>query len=112
MGPAVQHVQHRDRQRVRVGPADGTKERESEFVRDRLGIGHRNGQERVGAQPSLVRCPVQIDQGEIDSALVERVQSLQGVGDVPVDVGHRLQDALAAEATAAVSQFDGLVYPR
>ena len=89
-------------------PADGAVERDLQVVRHRLGAGQRDGQDGVGAEPALVRRPVQVDHGVVDRALVEGVQPADGVGDLAVDVGHGLQHALAREAVAAVAQLHRL----
>ena len=83
---AVQHVQHRHGQRMRVGPADGAVERDLQVVRQGLGAGQRDGEHRVGAEPALVGRAVEVDHGVVDGALVERVEPADDVGDLAVDV--------------------------
>ena len=108
MGAAVQHVEHGHRQRVGVGTPDGAVERDLQVVRHRLGTGQRDGQQRVGAEPALVRRAVEVDHGVVDGSLIERVEPADDVGDLPVDVGHGAQHALARKTIAAVAQLDRL----
>ena len=106
VGAAVQHVQHRNGQHVGVGAADGAVERDLEVVRHRLGAGQRDGQHRVGAEPTLVGRPVEVDHGVVDGPLIERVEPADRVGDLTVDVGHGAQHTLAREAVSPVAQLD------
>ena len=108
VGAPVQHVQHRHRQRVRVGAAHGPVERDLQVVGHRLGAGQGDGQHRVGPEPSLVGRPVEVDEGEVDRPLVEGVQAAERPGDLAIDVGHGALHALAAEAAAPVAQLDRL----
>ena len=108
VGAPVQHVQHRYRQRVRIGAAHGPEERDLQVVRHRLGASQRDGQRGVGPQPTLVGRPVQVDQREVDRPLVEGVQAAECTGDLAVDVGHRVLHALAPEAAAPVAELDCL----
>ena len=103
---AVEDVHHRHRKHVRVGSAQVAVQGKAEGLRRRLG--HRQGgsQDGVGAQPPLVRGPVGLDEQQVDLALVDGVHAHQRVGDLAVDVLHRLEDALAAPGLAPVAQFD------
>ncbi len=76
-------------QRVGVRPADGAVERDLQVVRHGLGARQRDGQHRVGAEPALVRCAVEIDHGVVDGPLVERVEPADGIRDLAVDVAPR-----------------------
>ena len=72
---------------------------------------HRHGQNRVGAQPRLGRRAVQLDHVLIERALIARVQSRDRLGDFPVDIGDRLQDAFAEiSRLVAVAQFQRFVF--
>src|SRR5262249_61069767 len=69
----------------------------------------RDAEDRVGAQPTLVRRPVELDQHSVESGLVRGVTAPHGVGDVPLDVRDRVRDALAAVRIAPVPELDRLV---
>ena len=51
---------------------------------------------------------VEVDQQQVDAALVERLHPLEGVADLVVDVRDGAGHALAAVAVAAVAELDGL----
>ena len=112
MGAAVQDVEHRDREHVRVGTAHGAVEGNLQIVGHGLGAGQRDGQDGVGPEPPLVGCPVQVDQCKVDRPLVERIQPADRTGDLAVDVGHGALDTLAPEPAASVAQFDRLADAR
>ena len=109
MHTAVDHVEHRNGQRMHVGPTDGAVEGYAELVGHRLGIGQRHRQHGVGTQPPLVRGPVQIDHGEIDTPLIQGILAPQGAGNLTVHIRHCLQHALAAEPFPPVAQLDRLM---
>ena len=111
MHPAVDHVHHGDRQHVCVDAADVAEEGQAQLIGGRLGGGQRHAQDGVGAEAALVGCPVGIDHGQVDGPLVECVESLEDVGDLAVDVGHRVQHALAPVAFATVTQLHRLERP-
>ncbi len=70
-----------------VHPADGPVQRESELVRGRLGRRQGDREHGVGAEPPLVRGPVEVDHGGVDEPLVERVETGDRVGDFAADIG-------------------------
>ena len=74
--------------------------------------GQRHRQQRVGAQPRLVRRPVERDQHPVQRRLAGRVLAADGGGDLPVDVVDRPRDALAEPVRAAVAQLGGLELAR
>jgi len=59
-------------------------------------------------------CPAtrEVDQGPVDLSLVERIDAVECVGDLPVDVVDGLEDAIAAEPVPAVSELDRLMDAR
>ena len=58
----------------------------------------------------LVGGAIQVDEGLIDSSLIQDVHAHQGLGDLGVHIGHRLLHALAqVAALVAVPQLAGLV---
>ena len=105
---AVEDVHHRHGQHVGVDPADVAVQRQAELVG--RGPGHREGdaEDGVGAQVRLVVGAVEVDEQPVDVALVEGVEPDQGVVDLVVDVGDRVEHALAAVAALAVAELDGL----
>ncbi|CAG7001180.1 hypothetical protein PICSAR164_02797 [Mycobacterium avium subsp. paratuberculosis] len=106
---AVEDVHHRHRQDVRVGPAQVAEQRQLRGIGGRLGHGQRHAQDRVAAQPRLVRGAVQVDQRLVHQALVVGVQPDHRRADLVQHGLHRLLHALAAVPLPAVAQFDGLV---
>ena len=104
----VDHVHHRHRQDVGVGPADVAVEGDLELVGRGLGHGQGDPEDGVGPDPGLVVGAVGVDQLPVDVALVEGVEAEQQVGDLTVDEPDGVEDALAAVAVAAVPQLDGL----
>jgi hypothetical protein len=54
----------------------------------------------------------EVDQRAIEALLVGGVAALDGLGDLAVDVAHRLRHALAAVRVAAVAQLGGLELAR
>src|SRR5207248_11803979 len=106
---AVEDVEHRYGQQMRVGPAQVPEQAQA----GGLGRGARHGQghpeDRVGAQLGLVRGAVQVEQLLVDGALVGRVVPDDLREDPLLDVVDRLLDALAeVPALVAVAQFQGL----
>jgi hypothetical protein len=73
--------------------------------------GERDAEDRVGAKARLVGRAVELDERLVETGLVGRVAPAHGVGDLAVDVGDRLGDALAAVGHAAVAQLGGLELP-
>ena len=78
-------------------------------VQRRLGVagggpgdGERGAEDRVGAEAGLVRRGVEIDEGEVDSPLVIRLDAPEGVGDLAGHVRDGLAHPLAAVAFVAV----------
>src|SRR5206468_1271712 len=75
--------------------------------------GQRNPENRVGAEPLLVRRAVQVDQDPVDQNLVPSVGVPDGFGDFTVDVGDGAQDSLSGVAARiAVSELQRLALPR
>ena len=64
----------------------------------------------VGAEPGLVVGAVEVEHHLVDEPLVERVEALERVGDLVVDVPDGLEHPLAAVAVAAVAQLDRFVF--
>ena len=110
MHAAVDDVQHRHGQRPRVVAAERAKERDTALGRGRLRRGERHAEDRVRAEPSLVRRAVQFDQPPVERGLILRVEPAHGVRDLAVHVRNRAQDGLASVRIAAVAQLDRLVH--
>ena len=106
---AVEHVEARHREHVRVRAADVPVEREVRLVGAGLGHRERRAERGVGPEAALGVGAVELDQGAVDVALVERLHAEERVGDLLLDVADGRLHALAAEAVAAVAQLDRLV---
>ena len=107
---AVEHIHHRHGQRLGVHAADIAVERQTERFRTRLRHGERHAEHRVRAETGLVWRAVELDEDLVDIRLVERVQAVERLGDLAVDVFHSLLHALAEIAgLVAVAQLAGLV---
>ena len=98
----------RDRQHVRVRPAEVAEQRQARRVRGGPGHGHADPDDRVGAEPRLVRRPVQVDQGLVDQPLVVGLVAEQFRLDLVDDALDRPGHPLAAVFRAAVPQLDRL----
>ena len=112
VGAAVQHVHHRHRQHARLAAA---VELGQVAVKRLLGVGRRrlrrrqrDAEQRVGAEPTLVRGAVELDHRRVERPLLGRAGADQGFGDLAVDVLDRLGHALAGPGAAAVAQLDRL----
>ena len=90
MGAAVDHVQHRHGQGRRLLAAEVAEEREPGIGGGRLRHGERDAENRVRAEPALVRRAVELDQPLVERALVGGVQAAHRLGDLAVDVADRL----------------------
>ena len=105
---AVQDVHHRDRQHVRVRPAEVAEQRQAGRVRGRPGHRHADPDDGVRAEPGLVRRPVQVDQRLVDQPLVVGLVAEQLRLDLVDDALDRPGHRLAAVLRAAVPQLDRL----
>ena len=83
---AVQDVEQRHREHVRVDTAEVAVERQPGLVRRRLRHGERHREERVRTEPALVRGAVQYDELVVEEALVRPLEARDRVGDLTVDV--------------------------
>src|SRR5579884_51296 len=97
---AVDHVQQRDGQRRRLLAAEMAEERDARGRGGRLGRGERDAEDRVRAEPALVRRPVELDEAAVERLLVHDVEPADRRGDLAVHVGDGPADALAAELGA------------
>ena len=109
---AVDHVQHRHRERRRLLAAEVAKERLPRVCRRRLRRRERDAEDRVRAEPALVRGAVELDQPAVESGLLRRLHAEDGAADLAACVRDRLRDALAAPGRVAVAQLDRLVHAR
>ena len=106
MGAAVEDVHHRDGKLGSVDAAEEAVKRDIERGRDRFSGGEGDGENRVRAEVRLVFRAVELDHRLVDRVRVGGVHPFKGGGDLLVDVGDRLGDALAAElALVAVAEF-------
>ena len=112
VGAAVEHVHHRHRQQLRLAAAvelgQVAVERLLGVGRRGLGGGQRDAEQRVGAEPALVRGAVELDHRPVERPLLGGAGAGQRRGDLAVDVGDRPGDALAGPGVAAVAQLDRL----
>ena len=109
MGAAVDHVEHRHRQRYGVISAEVREQRDPALGRRSLRGCQRNAEDRVRPKSALVRRPVELDQRPVDADLVEGIAPPDGVGELAVDVRDGLHDALAPVGMLAVAELDRLV---
>ena len=108
--PTVHDVHHRHRQRPRIHAAHVAIERYLHLVRRRLRQRQRHAQNRVGPQPRLVRCPVQIDHQRVELHLVGAIHAPDRVENLALRIGAGLQHALAAiPPLVAVAQLHRLM---
>ena len=100
VGAAVEHVHHRHRQEARLAAAvelgQVAVERLAGVDRRRLRRRQRDAEDRVGAEPALVRRAVELDHRLVEGALLGGARPGQRRGDLAVDVLDRPRDALAA----------------
>ena len=108
VGAAVEDVHHRDRQDVRGLAAEIAPQRQPLLRRRRMGGGKRHGENRVGAQPRLVRRAVERDQHPVERRLAGGVLTAHRGRDLAVDVVDRAGDALAHPVRATVAQLGRL----
>ena len=118
---AVQHVHHRHRQelsRTRVLRAGGGVELGEVVVEGLvlirgggLGDGQRHAEDRVRAEPALVRGPVELDHRPVERRLLGGPGALDRGGDLAVHMRDGLADSLSAPLVPAVAQLDSLVLP-
>jgi len=99
----VEDVHHRHRQQVRVRATDVAEERQPARLRPGLGRRERHPEDRVGAEPALVRCAVEVNEHLVDQALLGRVVANQLRHDVVLDRDDRIENAFAAIPVAAVT---------
>ena len=109
---AVEHVEHGDGQHVGVDAAESAEQGEAEVVRGRLGRRQGDGEHGVRSEAALVRGPVEVDHGEVDQPLVQRVETGDRVGDLTVDVGDGAAHAFAGVTIAAVTELHRLADSR
>ena len=110
---AVQDVQHRHGEHARPVAADPAEERDAGISRSGLRDRERRAEDRVRAQPPLVRSAVELDEGTVDFRLRGRVHPDEGRGDLGLHASHRAQHAPASvDRRVAVPQLHRLVAAR
>ena len=106
---AVDDVQHRHRQDVRLRAADPAVERHACGRGGRLRSGERRAEDRVRAEARLVLGAVERDERGVDRALIGGVEPDQSRRDLRAHVVDRLPYALAEpRAGIAVAKLDRL----
>jgi hypothetical protein len=112
MGSAVDDVEHRRRQHVRVRAADPAEQGDAGVLGGRLRGRERAAEDGVRAQACLRGRAVQLHERLVDRALVVGRQSGERVGELAVDVLDGSRDAFAEPRVGvAVAQLDRLVFP-
>jgi hypothetical protein len=106
---AVDDVHHRHRQQVRVRAAEVAEQRQRGRLGGGLGDRERDAEDRVGAEPALVRGAVQVLELLVDQPLLVRVEADQRRADLVEDREHGLGHALAVvPALVTVAQLHRL----
>ena len=109
MHPAVNDIHHRYRHLEAVTIPQYLIQANVLITCDRLGIGQRNRQQRIGAQPSLVLGAIQFDHQAIKFSLRRCILTQHGITNHGVDVSNRLADTLATKTFAVtVAQLNRL----
>jgi hypothetical protein len=98
--------------KMRGFAAEITPQRQPLFGGGRVGGRQRDGEDRVGTQPRLVRRSVERDQHPVQRRLAGGVLAAYGGRDLAVDVVDRVGDALAHPVRATVAQFGRLELTR
>ena len=109
---AVQHVHHRHGQHVRLRAAKVSPQRRPGLGRGRLGRRQRHAQNRVGAEPRLVRSAVELDHRAVEGLLVGGIEPVNRLRELAVHVRDCLGHALASPGVAAVTKLHGLELAR
>jgi hypothetical protein len=95
---------------VRVRSSEVAEELLARRIGRRLRDGERHAEDRVRTEAALRRRPVEVDERAVDPALVEGIQAADALRDGPVDVGDRVQIALAVVPIGlGVAQLERLV---
>src|SRR6202795_4672512 len=113
MRTAGEDVHHRSRHHARCRSAQVPIQGQGASVRGSPRRRHRNSQNRVRSQPSLVGRAIQLDQPGVERALGGGVNSGEGFRNLAVNIGNCLQNALAEVlCLVTITQFDSLVLTR
>ncbi len=105
---AVEDVHHGHGEHPRPLAAKVAPQRHPLLGRGRVRVGKRDAEDRVRAEPRLVRGSVESDQPLVEARLVGGVEAADGVRDLVVDVRYGTRYALAREALSAVAQLGRL----
>src|SRR4029453_10222936 len=99
---AIEDVHHRYGKKPRRRSADITVERRA--LRGGRGLGNRerDSEDRVGAEPALVRRTVERDERLVDLRLRFRIHAADGIENLAIDGGDGFAHALAQIALATV----------
>jgi hypothetical protein len=107
---AIEDVDERDRQHVRGLTPQVPIQRLALGRRGGMGGRERHAEQRVGAEPPLVRGAVEHDQQAVKARLVQCVEASDRLCNLAVHVRHRVEDALpAVSGPVAIAQLDRLV---
>src|SRR5579859_2217445 len=97
---------------MRTLPAEMAIQRDTARNGGRVARGQAHREDGIRAQRGLVRGAVELTELRVERRLIARVKSDQLGSDHGLDVGQRLEHALATETRGvAVTQLDGFVHP-
>ena len=107
---AVQDIHHRHRNRVRAGAAEIAVERQLKRPGRCASRRHRNCEDGIGSQPSLVGRAIERDHFGVERALVGGIHADERAGNLGVHVLDGFEHSLPLVALlVAVAQFNGLM---
>ena len=113
VGAAVEDVHERHGERAGERATEVAVERHAELVGGGVCRGHRDAQDRVGAQLVLIVGAVEIAEDLVELHLVCSGETDDGGGEELFDVADGLEHALAEEALlVAVTELNGLALAR
>ncbi len=108
MRAAIDDVHHRGWQNLGIDAAYILVKRLAQVFRSRAAAGHRCAKHGIRAEAGLVVGAVKVDKGVVYADLLQAVHAFKGLGNLVVDIGNSLGDALAAIAFfVAVAHFEG-----
>ncbi len=111
MRAAVEDVHHRHRQQVGAWAAEVAEQREFGAACGGLRDRERDSENRVGAEPVLVRRAVEVEKGLVDQPLLAGLEPDKFRAEGVQHGVHRLLHALTPVSVAAVAQLHGLELP-
>ena len=98
MRAPVEDVHHGRRQHVRTRSSKIAIKRKPERIGGSTGRSHRDGEDRIRSQPSLIFGAVEFNHLRVERALVSGVIIRKRVGNLSIHVLDRLENAFAQVA--------------